>query len=194
MSVRSTSSDLFGGKTIALTTSAKPKILPKSTSRNHLIPTSCRLTIPEKKINNIYLELKDDLLLDDSTNAVPNAVGVLFRVFLEISIDYFLEKVAIPVKRETKLDGKITKCTDYLESTKGVKKKQLQNIRKVATDKNHILGIQNFHDYVHSYKTQPTPSDLKLKWDNLEEFFQILWDFLLKKEATKNSKKKKVKK
>ncbi len=191
---KSTSKDLFGDKTIALTTGSKPKILSKSTNRDHLIPSGCRLTIPEKKINNIYLELRNDLLLDDSNKAVPNAVGVLFRVFLEISLDYFLEKVGVPVPFKTGIDGKITKCAHYLETKKVATKKQLHNIRKVATDKNHILGIQNFHDYVHSYKTQPSPSDLKLKWDNLEEFFQIIWDHLLKRSVKKKPAKKAAKK
>jgi hypothetical protein len=36
--------------------------------------------------------LRDNLLINDTNNSVPNAVGVLFRVFLEISIDYFWEK------------------------------------------------------------------------------------------------------
>ena len=126
-----------------------------------------------------------DLLLDDSPKAVPNAVGVLFRVFLEISIDYFLEKEGVTLPNDTKLSGKITKCSELLEANGTATKKQLTNIRKVATDKNHILCIQNFHDYLHSYKSQPSSSDLKLKWDNLEEFFQILWDYSFKKATTK---------
>lgn len=182
---KNTTEDIFGEKSVSITSGKKQKILPKSTIRNYLIPTSCRLSIPETKINNIYLELRNDLLLDDTSKAVPNAVGVLFRVFLEISIDYFLEKEGITLPKETKLSGKITKCCESLERSETATKKQLSNIRKVATDKNHILCIQNFHDYIHSYKTQPTPSDLKLKWDNLEEFFQILWDYSFKKSATK---------
>lgn len=182
---KNTKENIFGEKNVSITNGTKQKILPKSTNRNYLIPTSCRLTIEEKKINNIYLELKNDLLLDDSNRAVPNAVGVLFRVFLEISIDYFLEKKGINLPNETKLSGKITKCSEILEISNIATKKQLTNIRKVATDKANILGIQNFHDYVHSYKTQPSSSDLKLKWDNLQEFFQILWDHLIKTKSLK---------
>ena len=183
---KNTTEDIFGNRQITVGSSAvKQKILPKSTNRNHLIPSSCRLSISETKINNIYLELRSDLLIDDSDKAVPNAVGVLFRVFLEISIDYFLEKEGITLPFETKLSGKITKCAEIMESKSIANKKQLTNIRKVATDKNHLLCIQNFHDYIHSYKTQPTSSDLKLKWDNLEEFFQLLWDYSFKKNPIK---------
>lgn len=175
---QNTTEDIFGEKLVSVgVNTTKQKILPKSTNRNTLIPTSCRLTIPETKINNIYHELKEDLYLNGSKNIVPNAVGVLFRVFLEISIDYFLEKEGINLPNDTKLSGKITKCADELENKKLANKKQLLNIRKVATDKNHLLNIQNFHDYIHSYKAQPTSSDLILKWDNLQEYFQILWDY-----------------
>ena len=176
---------MFGGTNVNIVTGKKQIVLPKSSNRNHLIPSSCRLTIPETKINNIYIELKSDLLIDNSTKAVPNAVGVLFRVFLEISIDYFLEKEGVNLSKDTKLAGKITKCSEILENGKHATKKQLENIRKVATHQNSILGIQNFHDYVHSYKSNPSSSDLISKWDNLQEFFQILWDYLLTKKQTK---------
>jgi hypothetical protein len=176
--ITNTTENIFGDESIAIGIGNKKKILKKSTNRSYLIPQTCRLTIIENKINNIYRELRDDLLLDDSNKAVPNAVGVLFRVFLEISIDYFLEKEGVTLPKETRLAGKITKCTELMETKDIANSKQLVNIRKVATDPKSILGIQNFHDYVHSYKTTPSPNDLKCKWDNLEEFFQILWDYI----------------
>jgi len=174
--LKNTSQDIFGDETIAIQKKSKKIILKKSTNRDYLIPNSFIVKIPENKINNIFLELRNDLLLDNSNEAVPNAVGVLFRVFLEISIDYFLEKQGINLSKDTKLAGKITKCADKLEEMGLATNKQLKNIRKVATDNNNILAIQNFHDYVHSYKDNPCSNDLKSRWDNLEEFFKILWD------------------
>ncbi|MCO6174486.1 hypothetical protein NHF50_05465 [Flavobacterium sp. NRK F10] len=70
----------------------KPKVKAKSTLRKHLIPKDCKLTIEEVKINNIYRELRDDLIIDDSSKSVPNAVGVLFRVFIEVCLDHYAEK------------------------------------------------------------------------------------------------------
>ena len=58
---------------------------------------------------------------------------------------------------------------------------KLKNFRKVAIANQSILSIDNFHDYVHSYKTMPNSNDLKTNWDNLQEFFQILWGYLDKK-------------
>lgn len=193
---KQTKDDLFGNKSIDLTSTGKTsglssrRSLPKSSLRNYLIPKTCVLIISEVKINNVYSELKNNLLLDSTKNAVPNAVGVLFRVFLEISIDYFWEKEGCSFKSETKLAGKITLVADYLEKNMIADKKQLKNIRTVATDKSNILAIENFHNYVHSYKLQPSSGDLKLKWDNLQEFFEIIWNYIHRKELSKKVKQK----
>ncbi len=178
---KQTKKDLFGKEFTAITPikgAANNRSNPKSSLRDYLIPKTCVLQIQETKINNVYRELKNDLLLDDSKKAVPNAVGVLFRVFLEISIDYFWEKKGNTFKSDIKLAGKITTVADHMENNNIADKKQLKNIRTVATDKNNLLAIENFHSYVHSYKSQPSSSDLKLKWDNLQEFFEILWESL----------------
>ena len=183
----STESTLFNELSTNITpTKNKARINPKSTLRTHLIPKTCMLYIEEFKINNIYRELRDNLLLDDTRNSTPNAVGVLFRVFLEICIDYFWEKSkGHTFADDIKLAGKITKVTEYLEEQDLADKQQLKTIRAVATDTRNLLAIEHFHSYVHSYKTQPSSSDLKLKWDNLQEFFEILWDCLSKKQNEK---------
>jgi len=177
-----TKEDLFGNTSTVVNpiNIVGKKSNPKSSLRSYLIPKTCVLVINETKINNVYSELKNSLLLDDSGNAVPNAVGVMFRVFLEISIDYFWEKNGNTFKSDTKLVGKITKVADYMEKNKIADNKQLKNIRTL-TDKNHLLAIEDFHSYVHSYKSQPSSNDLKLKWDNLQEFFEILWESLKSK-------------
>jgi hypothetical protein len=187
---KNTVDNLFGEKSVnVLPTNKKIKINPKSTTRRYLIPNTCRLNINETKINNIYCELRENLLIDDTNNSVPNATGVLFRVFLETSIDFFWEKRKRETfTDETKLAGKITKVCDYMILEELATDVQLRNIRTVATDKNSLLGIQNFHEYVHSYRTQATSSDLKLKWDNLEEFFKILWSSLEPKKNYENNK------
>ena len=74
-------------------------------------------------------------------------------------------------------------------------KKKFNNINKVgsATGQNSYLSIENFHEYVHSTTTQPSSSELKSKWDNLQEFFEILWGDINNKAVLKkqNAKRKK---
>lgn len=167
--------NLFNQTVTDVTETGKIIINPKSTDRQHLIPKTCRLDIQEKKINNIYRELRDDLILAE----VPNAVGVLFRVFLETSIDHFADQKKInliyPGDNPMKLKEKIKTVASFMEKKGIATKQQLLNIRTVATNKGSILSIESFHRYVHSYKYLPDPEDLKTKWDNLEDFFEILW-------------------
>ncbi|TFB13266.1 hypothetical protein E3V33_02575 [Candidatus Marinimicrobia bacterium MT.SAG.4] len=180
--------DIFGNENLNLGSSKSKKSKPFSTIRKYLIPKTCILVIDNPRINNIYLELRNNLLLDDSINAVPNAVGVLFRVFLEISLDHYLSKEGITIDKRTKITDKITKTADHMYSSKIATQPELGNIRKVTNKKVGLLSIENFHEYVHSTHYQPSPSDLKLKWDNLEEFFEILWDYLNMKSTSKIKK------
>lgn len=157
------------------------KILPKSNDRNILIPNTCILEIKELKINNIYHELMG-MPLDQ----FPNATGVLFRVFLEVSLDCYAEKICgINFSKNTNISGKITKVTENLEKKNIASSNQLKNIKNVGSRKNSILSIENFHEYVHSSKNQPMPIDLIIAWDNLQEFFEILWEEISKKQKRK---------
>jgi len=192
---KQTQTDLFGKKSTSISTSSGVnRSIPKSSLRNHLIPKTCVLRIQETKINNIYCELKNDLLIDDSKNAVPNAVGVLFRVFLEISLDHYAKMNSHGFKKADTINQKISRVVKNLEG-KGYNKKKFNNINKVgsATGQKSYLSIENFHEYVHSTTTQPSSSELKSKWDNLQDFFEILWGSLSKKAKSKkqNAKRKK---
>lgn len=178
-----TTEDIFGKKSFSFGNKAtKPKLFPISTSRKYLIPKSCILSIREPKINSVFRELREKLLLDESTQSVPNAVGVLFRVFLEISLDYYAEMNQNGFKKNTKISSKIPWVVNHLKN-KGYEQGKFKNINKVGSASGLIsyLSIENFHEYVHSSTTQPSPVDLKTKWDNLQWFFETLWYELNKK-------------
>lgn len=178
-----TTENIFGEKNINIGPSTrKQRVLPKSNSRKYLIPRSCSLRIEEFKINNIYRELRDNLLLDETSNAVPNAVGVLFRVFLEICLDHYAKMNQKNFKKDDTISKKIPWVVKSLED-KGYDKKIFNNINKVGSAKkeNTYLSIDNFHEYVHSTTTQPSSNELKAKWDNLQSFFETLWLDLNKK-------------
>ncbi len=192
---KQTKTNLFGKESTSIpTNNGTNRSVPKSSLRNYLIPKTCVLQIQETKINNIYCELKNDLLIDDSKNAVPNAVGVLFRVFLEISLDYYAKMNSHGFKKNDTINQKISWVVKNLEDKKYDKSK-FNNINKVgsSTGQKSYLSIENFHEYVHSTTTQPSSSELKSKWDNLQEFFEILWSDLNKRAKNKkqNAKRKK---
>lgn len=183
-----TKEDLFGDKTIIQQKGIKSKQL--SILRKYLITST--LYIQDHRINDIYDELKRKLEVDNT----PNAVSVLFRVFMECSVDCYIEKNKIPVKHDIELAGKILKTVDHLENKladaylqeqsikkptaedikRAKQKVKFKEIRKVATkDNNSVLSVSTFHDFVHDYKISPIPTDLKKYWDNLDSFFSALW-------------------
>ena len=158
----------------------KPKPDKKSTQRKYLIPSDCKFVINESKINNIYCELKKDLVLNDSAKAVPNAVGILFRVFLEISIVYYAEKKhGHNFSKNSKISQKISWVVEKLIAN-GHKRQIFKHIIVVGAAKSEhsYLSIEKFHQYVHSTTLEPSSNELKTKWNLLEPFFQILWDEL----------------
>lgn len=192
---KSTKENLFGEEVI-LTPPARAKSRPLSTDRKYLINST--LLVKSPRINDIYDELKKKLEVDST----PNAVAVLFRVFMECSVDCYIEMHKIPVKDDIQLAGKILKVVDHLEDAialrrlseegnktpteaelkKAKEKVKFKNMRKVATkDNGSILSVTTFHDFVHDHKTSPIPSELKKHWDNLDSFFAALWDALSKK-------------
>jgi len=168
-----------GDEQNAAPTSAKS--LPKSTSRKHLIPKDFELLIKQRKINNIFRELRDDLVLDDSRKATPNAIAVLFRVFLEASLYHYLDKKGIASPNRATITQMITKVADHMEKNNIASTKQLKFIRITSSKTKDILHIDRLHEYVHSGTIQPDSGGLKAKWDNLQEFFEILWNDLNKK-------------
>ena len=122
---------------------------------------------------DIYLELRDDVQVDRA----PNAVAALFRIFMELSLDYYIKKKGIVLNEKGKVSikQKIKAVSDYMEEEGVIDAIDLKNIRRVASEKNSYLGVEVFHEYMHSLETKPEPLDLKTKWDNLEGFFETLW-------------------
>ncbi|MBI4224973.1 MAG: hypothetical protein HY617_01445 [Candidatus Sungbacteria bacterium] len=191
----STKETLFGDQ--VLLTPPRTRSNQLSTDRKFLINSS--IYIQNSRINAIYDELQKKVDVDSA----PNAVAVLFRVFMECSIDCYIETHKIKVDEKKGLAGKILKVVDHLEDTivlrrlaeegnknptpvefKKIKEKvKFKSMRKVATkDNNSILSVTTFHDFVHDYKVSPIPSELKKYWDNLDSFFVALWgSFVLAK-------------
>ncbi len=197
---KSTKEALFGEKVLLAPPRRRSNQL--SVDRRYLINSSIYIQNP--RINDIYDELRKKIEVD----YLPNATAVLFRVFMECSIDCYIDTHKLVIKYDTKLAGKILKVVDHLEDALALRrlaeegkkyptpqefkrakgKVKFSSIRKVATkDNNSILSVETFHDFVHDYKTSPIPSELKKYWDNLDGFFIALWNSFI------SAKRKKAK-
>ena len=145
----------------------------RTAGRKYLVPSGSSVDVKHDRVRDIYFELRDDV----QVNEAPNAVAALFRIFMELSLDYYIKKkdIALNEKGKVSIKQKIKAVSDYMEEEGVIDAIDLKNIRRVASEKNSYLGVEVFHEYMHSLETKPEPLDLKTKWDNLEGFFETLW-------------------
>ncbi len=163
------------------TSSGTAREYQSSKNRKNLIPRSCKLEIQEPRINDIFLELRNNLVLDGK-KSTPNAVAVLFRLFLEASLDKYIEVTNITLNKEPKIKEKINKVAKNMKDEGLANDKQLLIIRSTSSAPDtDILSIQWLHQYAHNYAIEPESNSLKARWNNLQEFFEILWSYITSK-------------
>lgn len=151
-----------------------PKPNPKE--RKVLIPKSCILSISKPKVNTIYHELtKLDI------TKFTNAAAVLLRVFVELSIDTYLEEHSLigtsasAAKSGMNFQQKINVAANHLDTKKLADANICKGIKSAIKDTNDILGIDTWHAYVHNNKFSPKDSHLVITWDNIQAFMESVW-------------------
>lgn len=179
-----------GGGGIVAGVSDKPGLRKRAmpAHRKTLIPRRFSLTITVTRLNKIFDELKR---LDVS--AYVNSCAVLFRVFIELSIDEYAKTHNIPTKevipsrtnskgeqipemeKEFSLREKLRVVADYMENKKICDKDELRGIRTIISNRDHVLSVDSLNAYVHNRNFSPSDTDLKTTWDNLEIFISHLW-------------------
>jgi hypothetical protein len=156
---------------------ARARTITDPSDRSFLVPKSTRLNITDPKIGAIFTELKR-LRVD----TFPHAISVLFRVFLELSTDHYMNThgLAISIKNPHKgeiqktLDKKVHEVIDHFISA-GATKKEFDGLRRALRDKQSPLFIQLFHSYVHNLFVIPKTRDLLASWDEARPYFDKVW-------------------
>jgi hypothetical protein len=164
------------GSGTPVSTAIKPiRPIPPSTARRILIPQPCKIVIAETKSNNIYHELRKIHLEE-----YPFAISVLFRVFLELSIDHYIikQKLKTPAELDQMtMRSKLEAAAANLQNKGGMTKKQANLLRNFGNPQKFLAAsIDNFHGYVHDAHFSAGPSDLIAAWDSLEPFFKKFWE------------------
>ena len=156
--------------------SKKPK------TRVGLVPKNLVLHINNPKLNKIFEELKQI-----PVRTCPNASSVLLRVFLELSVDAYLEKYDL-VKNNAitacssgeSLQGKVGKVLNHMTQLGIMSNDLSKGIRSEINDKNSVLSIESLNAYVHNEFIYPKADNLIIGWDNIETFFVLLWESINK--------------
>ena len=139
--------------------------------RDRLIPRDCTLSVSEIRLRDIEKELRR-LSLEE----YPNAVSVLFRVFLELSADVYSDRMSLPISVDTHLGTKLQNVTTDLVKRKKLTAQQAKPVYR-ASKKNSYLGpsITTMHQFVHNPYMFPSPSDLRADWNSLQPWFSAVW-------------------
>lgn len=154
------------------TSSKKSKRL--ISKRHTIIPKSTIISISQPRVNKIYHELKDLDLRD-----FENSGAIVFRVFIELTLDSYNDKFPITgVSNNSKLSHKLKEVASDLESKKVLDKHKLKGAYTASTMKDSIFSIDTFNAYVHNKDFHPEAESLKKNWDNLEIFFIKLWELI----------------
>lgn len=147
--------------------------------RRTIVPKGCKLNITNAKIEKIYGELK---ILQLSKHV--HAIGVLLRVFLEMSVDDYLVNQAgakltfVEPKSGREIDKKLaTKINDAIAHMvgNGANRKDFKGVLSGLADDNHPFSIDTLHAYIHNRFFTPTEGNLTTGWDNAQRFFETIW-------------------
>ena len=142
-----------------------------TSERKRLVPKNTDVRPPMGRANDILHELQR-LEVEN----YRNAVSVLFRVFLEFSVEEYMSRRAVTgVTSGDKLYQKIKAVTKHMEDNGIMSRKDLISANKVANDPHSVLSTQQLNAYVHAQNFYPSASELKTSWDNLEPFIVKLW-------------------
>jgi hypothetical protein len=146
----------------------------RPTDRTALIPKTCGLTITAPRINGLYNEL-----LSLSVDQYPNACAVAMRVFLELSVDNYVDqhKIMTPDERRSKPLAKRMKAVAATLRKKNLIGDQLEQAVQRMADSPNVLACSTvtFNQYVHNQYVYPKPTELRLAWDEVQPFMEKLW-------------------
>jgi len=152
---------------------------PKPGARTNVIPKNCRLNVTTAKIAGIYGELRTLQL-----SKHVHAISVLLRVFLEMSVDHYLENtanVALTFKDtksgrtlDKKLKDKVKETIIHMVAH-GATEKDFKGVKDAMNDTTHPFSIDSLHAYIHNRFFTPTDKHLCTGWDNAQRFFEVIW-------------------
>jgi hypothetical protein len=156
-----------GAKAKAKSAAAKARRLK---SRDILIPRDCVLSITALRLREIEAELRK-LSLANYTNAV----GVLFRVFIELSTDAYMTRNSLPIKDKKGYDlslmQKLVSTANDLVSRQKLTKQQANPVHSAAAKDSFLApSITVMNQYVHNPHFFPAPGDLRAHWNSLQPF------------------------
>lgn len=164
-----------GGAT-SKATAPSPRGTPSTQEQLNLVPKQFKLSLPAGKVNDVFNEIKR---LD--VNTYRHAVSVLFRVFLELTLEHYIDKKGLQLPKDgkgrivDKLSVRLEHVVKHAQQNSVLTDKELQPINVARSDKGSLLAPDTLNAYVHSKWMNPDPVQLKIMWANVQLFIERLW-------------------
>jgi hypothetical protein len=162
-----------------------------------IVPRGIKSGLKHPRINAVFAELRKLKLAE-----TPNAVVVMLRVFLEMLVANYLSttKKDKPLldamdKHKKKDDHYPTlrQMLDLLlnqdkEFSSQIPRQQLTPLRKMISNHEHALSLDEIDQFVHNRHAAPTEHQLRMFWVQLEPLIEMLLVEPPKPEPVKPSK------
>ncbi|MFS2006425.1 hypothetical protein ACEN9F_22670 [Duganella sp. CT11-25] len=158
---------------------ADPKPRLRVSTRKALIPREFVIrTNPScPRLGKMYAELRR---LEVEKH--ENAVAVLLRTYIELSLDDYISRtnLTVAMKRppQATLAEKAKGAAADLKSKGKLDKNQEQNVHRLvgidSDPKAYAGSITTLHAFVHSMHANPIASELKTAWDNIAPFIKLV--------------------
>jgi hypothetical protein len=152
------------------TTKERRGLIAKSFAPGHLEP---------QKIVDLVDELKRLEVIN-----FANCTGVMFRVFLELSVLHYMKKHKIKSSKPHKknptqqvdltLREKISVVASHLQDAGKFDKNGIKPLKDISAP-SHPISAESLNAYVHSADVAADSNALKVQWNNLQSIFETLW-------------------
>ena len=143
--------------------------------RESLIPKACHLVISEDRIEDVYLELQAI-----NPEIFNNISAIMLRVFVEWSIDDYLDKNNLEEKltnaQRRNLHKRVIFLLNHMEKKGILQKNEIKPIKVEANNVDSLIAMNTLNAYVHNTKFLPKPSELLKTWDRLEPLMFQIWN------------------
>lgn len=134
------------------------------------------LDVTTPRVNRVFEELSTL-----NVEQFPNAASVLFRVFVELSVDHFIGDESLMSDAEMRrvpLAKRLKTAAAHLANSSRIQEDLRRAVERVADGgAGSVLApaIPTMHQYVHNQYVLPRPAELYAAWDELGPFLAVLW-------------------
>jgi hypothetical protein len=144
----------------------------KPTAWPHLIPNlsyGVTWTAQLQRHREIWEELQFKLELTEH----PNAISVLFRVLIELSVDHYVRHTKLKTIQDgDKLARRAAKVAEDMFAKSLIDKKYLGAVNKLQQHEG-LISMDTLNRYVHSPNFIASPEHLKMIWGTLSDFIVL---------------------